>query len=171
MGDDARPAARPPGDDRVQPPAAGEAADDVGRSADRSGTLVGAGRRQPPDGRDPTRGVNAEDLVELARRVPPAEQVHGAAELDRGPVVERSRQPRQKAIAAGTGDSDRIRGDVRGREAAGEEYAGATDTRSCCVLHRRIQLGRAHDSELDRCRRFLACRLGRRSADGGGGTG
>ena len=107
-GDDPRLGARSPGDDRVQPAAAREAADDVGGIADRGRRLVGARRRQAAgDRRRPAARRDAQDDVALGVRAgAAAEQVHVAPEADRGRVVQRRRQVAGRAITRGPGDPD-----------------------------------------------------------------
>ena len=86
--DDARGAAGPPGDDRVQPASAGISADDVRRPTDGRGGLVRAASRQVP-GRLRCAGarVDHQDRVELRGGGSAAEQVDRATDLDRRRIV------------------------------------------------------------------------------------
>ena len=83
MRDDARGAARAPGDDRVEPArAAGVATDDVRRAADDRCGLVRASRGQMTDClRGAGRRVDHHDRVELRRRRAATEQIGTAADL------------------------------------------------------------------------------------------
>jgi hypothetical protein len=144
--DDAGRASGPVGDDRVEPAAAGVAADHVGGAAPGGRGLVRARRRQARRRRHVPVRVDAQDPVELGGAVPASEQVDGAAEGCGRGVVQRSGESAGAAGARTVEQDETVGGGVGGGQAAGEQDP-ARGRRRRRVLERRGQRRRPPQDE------------------------
>ena len=136
-------------DDRVEPPAARVAADDVGGVADARAGLVRARRRKIGDMiRGAAGRVDAIDPGVLVDPVAAAEQIVGSTDEGGSGVVKRHRQCPSRPVPVRVGDADRVRRDVRRREACkqGDGSPGCGRRRGRCVLNRACQ--RSHPPRL-----------------------
>jgi hypothetical protein len=140
--DDACSLAGPPGDDRVQPGAAGVAADDVRLAAERGGRLIAAwgGQRADPCDRAAC-GVDPQDLVELADAVAASELVDEPADRDCGAVVEDGGDAADRALAASGNRADLGRRNVGGIQPAQKQEL-VPDGSDGRVLERRRERAR-----------------------------
>src|SRR5204862_4690156 len=120
-----------PAHDRVDPARARTPADDVGLVAENCrGVVAARGRQSPDSSRRTGRGVDAEDLVELAYPVTAAEFVGERADSDCRTVVEDGRQPTDRPRAAALDRADLSGRGVRGIESAENENP-ASERRDC----------------------------------------
>ena len=134
VGDNARPGAGTPGDNRVEPAAAGETSDDVCGCRNRGRRAVGAGGGQVSGGRGhPGREIDAGDARELTGSVTAAEDVGRTPDAHARRVVDRVRQTAERA-APSAADDERL----AQRGVGGTEPCEQRDTPSCEGNRRRI---------------------------------
>ncbi len=124
VADDAGNGPWPPGDDRVEPPCPGEAADDVRRVSEHRSGLIRARCRQMCH-RHRAAGCKALDLVMLRNTVPASEEVDAPAESHGGGVVQRLRQVPDGCRAARPDQGDRRARHVGGRQTARQHDTAA----------------------------------------------
>ena len=145
--DDARLRSRAPRENRVEPPRARVAADDVRRAADRGCGEIGTSDRKRADARHGVRyRVDAQNGRELRGSVPAAEEIRRAAEPNGGGVMEDAGKPSADDVGQAGDDAHPVRGGIGGVETSEQHEPATTERGGGSVLQRRCE--RARD---DRC--------------------